>query len=309
MSAWKRSVHGIHMGVVPLADNGDNDADDVMMVVLTTKIDRFVTGGQTARRSRCAYPDGVPPGWAFVGSLTARNRGSDRPSQKCCSELLRAPYDLKKDKSVTMADPNAKRSEIHETNIVRPNLKKITADELRILDEEFKRLEEVAAQNLEQCKEEATQKLLSHFEEDRQGNVTKTKEVTFDTPPPENNPRCAYPDGVPPGWAFVGFLPGCHRGSDRLSQGVRPPRCCSELLCALHGLVHSCVGPKRRQQVGNRFSILALSSEQEEAVVRSMSFEGVLRLTRYSKLDHHFSAWLCNQLVVASRHRTGVRAW
>nr|CAB3477214.1 unnamed protein product [Digitaria exilis] len=58
--------------------------------------------------------------------------------------------------------------------------------------------------------------------------------------------------------------------------------------------------------VDYRFSILAvrrfvdkLSDEQEE-VVRSMGFEGVLHLSRYSKLDRHFSAWLCNQLVVAT---------
>ncbi|KAF8642989.1 hypothetical protein HU200_067020 [Digitaria exilis] len=31
-----------------------------------------------------------------------------------------------------------------------------------------------------------------------------------------------------------------------------------------------------------------------------MGFEGVLHLSRYSKLDRHFSAWLCNQLVVAT---------
>nr|CAB3473173.1 unnamed protein product [Digitaria exilis] len=58
--------------------------------------------------------------------------------------------------------------------------------------------------------------------------------------------------------------------------------------------------------VDYRFSILAvrrfvdkLSDEQEE-VVRSMGFEGVLHLSRYSKLDRHFSAWLCNQLAVAT---------
>ena len=35
-------------------------------------------------------------------------------------------------------------------------------------------------------------------------------------------------------------------------------------------------------------------------MVRSISFEGVLHLTRYSRLDRHFSAWLCNQLLVAA---------
>ncbi|CAL4956575.1 unnamed protein product [Urochloa decumbens] len=59
--------------------------------------------------------------------------------------------------------------------------------------------------------------------------------------------------------------------------------------------------------VDYRFSILAarrsivdqLSEEQEE-VVRSIGFGGVLHLTRYNKLDRHFSAWLCNQLTAAA---------
>ena len=54
--------------------------------------------------------------------------------------------------------------------------------------------------------------------------------------------------------------------------------------------------------VDYRFSILAVRrfvdqlSEEQEEVVRSIGFEGVLYLTRYKKLDRHFSAWLCHQL-------------
>ncbi|TVU20810.1 hypothetical protein EJB05_30407, partial [Eragrostis curvula] len=58
--------------------------------------------------------------------------------------------------------------------------------------------------------------------------------------------------------------------------------------------------------VDYRFSVMklrgfldALSREQEE-VVESIGFGGVLFLTRYNKLDRHFSVWLCNQLEVAA---------
>ncbi|CAO2171774.1 unnamed protein product [Urochloa humidicola] len=58
--------------------------------------------------------------------------------------------------------------------------------------------------------------------------------------------------------------------------------------------------------VDYRFSIVAarrlifdLLSDKQEEVVRSIGFGGVLHLTRYRKLDRHFSAWLCNRLTAA----------
>ncbi|TVU20812.1 hypothetical protein EJB05_30409, partial [Eragrostis curvula] len=51
----------------------------------------------------------------------------------------------------------------------------------------------------------------------------------------------------------------------------------------------------RFSAVAVRRVVEALSPEQEE-LVRSIGFGGLLHLKRYYKLDRHFSAWLCNQL-------------
>ncbi|CAN6216526.1 unnamed protein product [Urochloa humidicola] len=84
-----------------------------------------------------------------------------------------------------MADNLAKPVEVHESNIDRPDLNKIAADEQKALEEELKRIEEIQAQETERHKEEAKKKLLSYFVQDRHGKVIKEKEINFDSSPPE----------------------------------------------------------------------------------------------------------------------------
>ncbi|CAN6372559.1 unnamed protein product, partial [Urochloa humidicola] len=91
-----------------------------------------------------------------------------------------------------MAGSQAKRAEVDESNIVRPDLSKIAADEQKALEEELKKIEEAQAQETERRKEEAKKKFLSHFVQDRHGKIIKEKEISFDTSPPEvqtNGPK------------------------------------------------------------------------------------------------------------------------
>ena len=67
-------------------------------------------------------------------------------------------------------------TEVHQSNIMRPDLNEIEADEQKALLEEMERIEWEA----EEHKKAAQAKFLSHFSKDRQGKIKKDMEVTFD---------------------------------------------------------------------------------------------------------------------------------
>lgn len=61
-------------------------------------------------------------------------------------------------KKVKSVDPNAR--EVHESDIVRSALKKVAANKHKAFEEEFRRIEEAAVEDLKRCKVEATQMLI-----------------------------------------------------------------------------------------------------------------------------------------------------
>ena len=61
----------------------------------------------------------------------------------------------------------------------------IAADEQKILAEELKKIEEEQAREVERRKEEAKKKFLLPYSKDRQGKITKIKEVIFNASSPE----------------------------------------------------------------------------------------------------------------------------
>ena len=84
------------------------------------------------------------------------------------------------DLSVVMASSKSQNSEVHPSNVIRPDLDNIETDKQKDLEEYLKNIEKDVALQAEQCKKEATKKFFSHFSMDRQGKVTKLKDVAFD---------------------------------------------------------------------------------------------------------------------------------
>jgi hypothetical protein len=100
----------------------------------------------------------------------------------CVNIFFATPLGKKKDQSATIAGNIAKPGEIDAENIQRLNFEQLSAEDHKALDDIKKKIREEKEQEIQRQEQEAMKHYMSHFSVDRQGKVTKIKDVTTNSP-------------------------------------------------------------------------------------------------------------------------------
>ena len=88
-----------------------------------------------------------------------------------------------KNQSAPMAGKIPKPGDIDAENIKRPNFEQLSAEDQKALNEVKKKIREEKEEEIRRQEEEATKHYMSYFSIDRQGRVTKDKDIVFPSTP------------------------------------------------------------------------------------------------------------------------------
>ena len=82
-----------------------------------------------------------------------------------------------------MAGKVPKPGDINVDSIKRPNFEQLSAEDQKALNEVKKKIREEKEEEIRRQEEEATKHYMSYFSIDRQGRVTKDKDIVFPSTP------------------------------------------------------------------------------------------------------------------------------